>query len=112
MKMGEKDIQQGVQQGLQRVGEGVGHRRLLQRLRFSLPFFAHLEIDEADFASRPRSPNDKDVVVPGSGRWWGVGQRVGRMWDGFGLKFEELNRIESEGFSVRSGLLDEEVLRS
>lgn len=111
MKKVERGIQQGVQQGLQHVGEGVGEGCRIEIFLFSLPFLACLSIGCADFASRPHSPNDEDVVVLGSGRWQGEGQRRGRVLR-VCLKKKEGMKLISNGIFLRSGLLSEEVLRS
>ena len=112
MKMGEKGIQQGVQQGLQRVGGGVGQVWCYETRWFSLPFLAHLEIGEADFASRPHSPNDDDVVVVGSGRWWGEGQQNQKLVSEICWKKKEQMKPDVEGIFMRSEVLNEEVLRA
>ena len=112
MKMGEKGIQQGVQQGLQHVGEGVGEGCRVEMFWFSLPFLAHLSIGEADFASRPHSPNDEDVVVLGSGRWWGEGQQNQKLVSEICRKKKEQMKTDVEGIFMRSEVLSEEVLRA
>lgn len=115
MKMGEKGIQQGVQQGLQHVGEGVGEGCRVEMFWFSLPFLAHLSIGEADFASRPHSPNDEDVVVLGSGRWWGEGQQNQKLVSEIFWKTKEHKeqmKPDVDGLFMRSGFLNKEVLRS
>lgn len=111
MRMGERGIQQGVQQGLQHVGEGVGEGCRIEIFRFSLPFLACLSTGCAVFASRPHSPNDEDVVVLGSGRWQGEGQRRGRVLS-VCLKEKEGMKLNLDGIFLRSGLLSKEVLRS
>ena len=110
--MVEKGIPQGVQQGLQRVGGGVGQGWCRENLWFSLPFLTHLSIGEADFASQPHSPNDDDVVVVGLGRWWGEGQQNKKLVSEIYRKKKELKKTDSEGIFMRSGVLNEGGLRS
>lgn len=63
-------MQQGMQHPMQRVAGGVAGVVVGNNDLILLPFFTHLSIGEADFASQPRPHNDSENCGWGWGRGW------------------------------------------